>query len=124
MSLLKIANNLLGNFNYVVSITLFLIGLYAVITKPNFIKKLLGLNIMETSVFLFIVSVGTVKGGQAPIMTGVLKGAKFANPIPQALILTGIVVAVSTTALALSLAIGLYKHCGTLEENKLKQMEE
>jgi multicomponent Na+:H+ antiporter subunit C len=103
---------------------LFLIGLYTVISKSNLIKKLIGLNIMETSVFLFFISIGAVKGGRAPIMEGTASQIRYVNPLPQALILTGIVVAVSTTALALSLIIKIYEHCGTIEAEKLKEMEE
>lgn len=112
------------NFNYAVAIFLFLIGLYTVSGKSNLIKKLMGLNIMETSVFLLFISIGAVRGGKAPIVETPGPGALFVNPLPQALILTGIVVAVSTTALALSLIIKIYKHCGTIEEVKLKAMEE
>ncbi len=113
---------LIANFNYVVAVILFLIGLYAVVVKTNLIKKFMGLNIMETSVFLLIVSSGAVKNGRVPIM---VEGAKppFVNPLPQALILTGIVVAVSSTSLALSLMIRLFQHCGTLDAEELKEME-
>jgi len=114
---------LLVNFNYVVAATLFLIGLYCVMVKSNLIKKFMGLNIMETSVFLLVVSTGWVRGGKAPIMVGVSEKASFVNPLPQALILTGIVVAVSTTALALALMIKIYERCGTLDAEKLKGME-
>lgn len=121
MSLLE---KLYANFNYTVAVILFLTGLYTVITKTNLIKKLIGLNIMETSVFLFYISVGAVKDGVAPIITDQTKHYQYVNPIPQALILTGIVVAVSTTALALSLIIKIYEHCGTIETDKLKELEE
>jgi multicomponent Na+:H+ antiporter subunit C len=114
---------LVVNFNYVIAVTLFLIGLYCVMVKSNLIKKFMGLNIMETSVFLLIVSAGWVKNGKVPIMVGVSQGTRFVNPLPQALILTGIVVAVSTTALALSLMIRIYERCGTLDAEKLKGME-
>ncbi len=113
------------NFNYTVATMLFLIGLYTVISKSNLIKKLMGLNIIETSVFLLYISIGAVKGGKAPIIIdNSPKTTLFVNPLPQALILTGIVVAVSTTALALSLIIKIYEHCGTIEADKLKEMEE
>ncbi|MBU1669793.1 MAG: cation:proton antiporter subunit C [Actinobacteria bacterium] len=106
------------NLNYVVSALLFLMGLYAVTVKPNIIKKLIGLNIMETSVFLLIVSVGMVDNGVAPIVTegyrNALEAGRVVNPIPQALILTGIVVAVSTTAVALSLCLRVHEKYGTL----------
>ncbi len=112
-----------SSINYVVAVTLFCIGLYALIIKPNLIKKFMGLNIIETSVFLFIISSGYVKGGVAPIYThDTPVNALFVNPIPQALILTAIVVAVSVTALALSLIIKLYDQCGTLNANKLKEL--
>ena len=107
------------NFNYAVSAVLFLMGLYTVTVKPNLVKKLIGLNIMETSVFLFIVSLGMIPGGQAPIVEKGVRASQMVNPIPQALILTGIVVAVSTTAVALSLVIKLHEKYGTLEANEL-----
>lgn len=115
---------LYANINYTTAALLFLIGLYVVVSKSNLVKKLMGLNIMETSVFLLYISVGAVKGGKAPIVEEAASNSLFVNPIPQALILTGIVVAVSTTALALSLIIKIYEHCGTIEAEKLKEMEE
>ena len=110
------------NLDYVASVVLFCIGLYAVITKSNLIKKFMGLNIMETAVFTFIVALGVVDGGDAPIM-GAGAEPPFINPLPQALILTGIVVAVSTTALALSLIIRIWHHCGTVEADELRELE-
>lgn len=107
------------NLNYTVSVLLFLMGLYTVAVKPNLIKKLIGLNIMETSVFLFIVSVGMVEGGQAPIFAEGIKSSQMVNPIPQALILTGIVVAVSTTAVALSLCLKIHERYGTLNASEI-----
>ena len=110
-----------NNVDYVASVALFCIGLYIIIAKNNLIKKLLGLNIMETGVFSFIVALGAVDGGDAPIM-GTDAHAPFASPIPQALVLTGIVVAVSTTALALSLIIRIHRQCGTIEADELREM--
>ncbi|MDO8885885.1 cation:proton antiporter subunit C [Candidatus Oleimmundimicrobium sp.] len=124
MSVSELFYKLNVNFNYVVAVTLFIIGLYAMISNPNLIKKFMGLNIMETSVFLFIVSSGAITGGKAPIIgEGLSSGTVFVNPIPQALILTGIVVAMSTTALALSLMIKLYEQCGTLNADKIKELK-
>lgn len=111
-----------ANIDYVASVVLLLIGLYAVIAKGNLIKKFMGLNIMETAVFAFIISLGVVKDGSAPIM-GTGARPPFINPLPQALILTGIVVAVSTTALALSLIIRIYRQCGTIEADELRRLE-
>jgi len=122
--LTELFNKLFVNFNYIVAATLFVIGLYTVIAKSNLIKKFMGLNIIETSVFLFIVSSGAIVGGKAPIIgEGVSSKTAFVNPIPQALILTGIVVAMSTTAVALSLMIKLYEQCGTLNADKLKELK-
>lgn len=117
-------SRILHNLTYVVSVLLFLLGLYAVATKQNMVKKIMGLNIMETSVFLFIVSIGMVGSGDAPVMTAGVDPASMVNPIPQALILTGIVVAVSTTALALSLCIKIHDRYGTLNASEILGREE
>ena len=110
-----------NNLDYAAPMMLFLIGLYAVIAKDNLIKKFMGLNIMETAVFAFIMALGVVDGGSAPIIDHGAH-APFNNPSPQALILTGIVVALSTTALALSLIIRIYEQCGTIEGNELREL--
>lgn len=107
------------NLDYAVFVVLFCIGLYVVVAKQNLVKKLLGLNIMESAVFAFIVTSGMVDGGTAPIVGAGTEGP-FASPLPHALILTGIVVAVSVTALALSLIIEIYRQCGTIEADELK----
>ncbi len=106
------------NLDYVASVVLFLIGLYTVISKHNLIKKFMGINIMETAVFAFIIAAGMIADGDAPIV-GEGAAAPFANPLPQALILTGIVVAVSTTSLALALMVRIYRRYGTLESDEL-----
>ncbi|MBW6468165.1 MAG: cation:proton antiporter subunit C [Coriobacteriia bacterium] len=111
-----------NNVDYIASVVLFCIGLYIIIAKNNLIKKFLGLNIMETAVFSFIIALGVIDGGDAPIM-GAGAQAPFSSPVPQALVLTGIVVAVSTTALALSLIIRIYRQCGTIEADELREME-
>jgi multicomponent Na+:H+ antiporter subunit C len=103
---------------------LFCIGLYTVIVRRNIIKKLIGLNIMETSVFLFYISLGYLEGGIAPINAGGADPSRMVNPLPQALILTGIVVAVSVTALALAMVILLYRQYGTLDVDRLFRDEE
>jgi len=117
-------DRLLDNYHYAAAAILFCIGLYSVIVRPNIIKKIIGLNIMETSVFLLLVSMGWKDGGIAPIHGGGAEAAAMVNPIPQALILTGIVVAVSTTAVALSLVILLYRQYGTLDVDRLMKEEE
>ncbi len=109
---------LLDNMNYTAAIILFLVGLYTVAATPNLIKKIMGINIMETAVFLFIVSIGYLDGGAAPVVDG-SPNAGMVNPIPQALILTGIVVAVSITAVGLAICIMLYRRFGTLDAREI-----
>jgi len=111
-----------GNIDYAAFVVLFCIGVYIIIAKQNLIKKLLGLNIMETAVFAFIVTSGMVDDGTAPIV-GPATSGPFASPLPHAMVLTGIVVAVSVTALALCLIIEIYRQCGTLEADELKGAE-
>lgn len=98
-----------------------LIGFYAIIAKDNLIKKIIGLNIFQTAIFLFFISLGAVKGGTAPIVSEeiVQKGYVYVNPLPHVLILTAIVVSVATTAVALSLIIRMYEQYGTIEESEI-----
>lgn len=109
------------NFYYLTAMILFIIGFHTMLTHSNMIKKLLGMNIMETAVFLFFVAIGYVRGGRAPIIE-LGQDALYINPLPSALILTGIVVAVSTTAYALSLIIRLYRHYGTLDAVEIAEL--
>lgn len=98
---------------------LFLIGFFTLLTHSNVIKKVIGLNIMETGVFLFFVASGYIHGAQAPI---VREGVEvYANPLPMALILTGIVIAISITAFSLALIVRLYARFGTLDANKMAE---
>jgi len=113
----------LAKYNYWVFIILMLIGFYGIIAKHNLIKKIIGLNIFQTAIFLYFISLGAVKGGTAPIVSEemVQKGYPYANPLPHVLILTAIVVSVATTAVALSLIIRLYQEYGTIEEGEIIQ---
>lgn len=113
----------LAKYNYWVSILLMLIGFYAIITKENLIKKIIGLNIFQTAIFLFFISLGVVKNGTAPIVDPdiLLKGYQYVNPLPHVLILTAIVVAVATTAVALSLIIRMQEQYGTIEESEINE---
>ena len=114
---------LADNINYAAAMILFCVGFYMLITRRNVIKKIIGLNIMETSVFLFLISVGYLEGGISAIVVQGAKSSTMVNPIPQAMVLTGIVIAVSTSALALSLALKFYSHYGTLNVDELKQVK-
>jgi len=108
------------NLFYFASIALLLIGLYAMISKKNLIKKIMGLNIFSTSVLLFLIAMGYRKGGAPPIEAeGV---GFFVNPLPHALVLTGIVVALALTSFALVLIINIYKEHKTLNSEKLTKL--
>ena len=99
---------------YIGAALLFSIGLAALFLHPNLIKKIIGLNLMDTSVFLFLAAMGYVDGGKAPIVPPGAEEASYINPVPGGLVLTGIVVAVSTTALFLALTCRLYRRYHSL----------
>lgn len=109
-------------YNYYMAVIIMLIGLYAMIAKGNLIKKIIGLNIFQTAIFLFYISSSDIIGGTAPILTGD-PASVYVNPLPHVLILTAIVVAVSTTAVGLALVIRIYEAYGTIEEDELIAME-
>ena len=94
---------------YVTAVLLFSVGLAALLLHPNLIKKISGLNLMDTAVFLFLAAMGYVDGGKAPMVEPGAEAAAYINPVPGGLVLTGIVVAVSTTALFLALTHRLYQ---------------
>jgi multicomponent Na+:H+ antiporter subunit C len=111
----------LSRYNYWMAIILMLIGLYALIAKQNLVKKIIGLNIFQTAIFLFYISFAEVRGGTAPIYTAEGVGSLYVNPLPHVLILTAIVVGVSVTAVALSLIVRIYEEYGVLDEDDLMQ---
>ena len=112
---------LLSHFNYWVIVILMMAGLYVVVSRGNLIKKIVGLNIFQVSVFLLYISIGKVEGGTAPILTG--KPEVFSNPLPHVLILTAIVVGVATTALGLALVVRINEAFGTIEEDEILEIE-
>jgi len=114
-----------AKYNYWVSIVLMLIGFYAMIAKGNLIKKVIGLNIFQTAIFLFFISLADIRGGTEPIVSEEIihKGFVYVNPLPHVLILTAIVVAVATTAVALALVIRMYEEYGTIEEEEIIEKE-
>lgn len=107
---------------YFGAISLILIGLYAVLVKKNLLKMLVGLSIMETGVNLLLISVGYVSGRSAPILSEGIGPNQAVDPIPQALVLTAIVIGVATTAMALSAAIILYEKYGTLNVEEIRRL--
>ena len=116
---------ILAKYNYWTFIILMLIGFYAMIAKENLIKKVIGLSIFQTAIFLFYISLGDVIGGTAPIVSDeiISKGYIYVNPLPHVLILTAIVVAVATLAVALALIIRMYEEYGTIEEEEIVKIE-
>ena len=105
-------------WNYLIVILLMMIGLFLVISRANLVKKLVGLSIFQTSVFLFYITLGRVSGGTAPILTGA-PDTLYSNPLPHVLILTAIVVGVATTALGLALILRIKESFGTIEEDEI-----
>ena len=109
---------LLGLYNYWIVVLLMMIGFYIVIAHGNLIKKLVGLTIFQTSVFIFYISMGNVDSGSAPILAeGV---ARYSNPLPHVLILTAIVVGIATTALGLALIVRIKESYGSIEEDEIQ----
>ncbi|MCH8197467.1 MAG: cation:proton antiporter subunit C, partial [Proteobacteria bacterium] len=105
-----------GLYNYWVVILLMMVGLYIVVSRGNLVKKIVGLVIFQSSVFLLYISMGKIIGGTAPILTG--RPEIFSNPLPHVLILTAIVVGISTTALGLALVVRIGDAYGTIEEDE------
>lgn len=109
-------------YNYWIVVFLMMAGFYIVITANNLVKKVVGLNIFQTSVFIFYISMGKVEGGTAPIL---VEGVEvYSNPLPHVLILTAIVVGVATTSVGLSLIVRIKKAYGTVEENEFEDKDD
>ena len=113
---------ILAHYNYWIVIVLMMTGFYTVVSRGNLIKKIVGLNIFQTSVFLLYISVGKVDGGTAPILDE--RWQVYSNPLPHVLILTAIVVGVATTALGLALIVRIREAYGTIEEDELDLQDE
>lgn len=112
--------NLWANIDEVAAVILFGIGFTTLLLHKNMIKKIIGLNIMDTAVYLFLAAMGYVDNRIAPIVeNGVTDVDVYINPIPSGLVLTGIVVSVSVTALMLSLSIRLYRKYGSLDLDEI-----
>lgn len=112
---------ILAHYNYSASIILMAVGFYIVISRGNLIKKIVGLNLFQVSVFMLYISMGKVSGGTAPILTG--KPELFSNPLPHVLILTAIVVGVATTAIGLALIVRIKDAYGVIEEDEILVMD-
>ena len=112
---------LLGLYNYWVVVVLMMVGFYIVIAHGNLIKKIVGLSIFQTSVFIFYISMAKVDGGTAPILADGIE--LYSNPLPHVLILTAIVVGIATTALALALAVRIKEAYGSIEEEEIQKKD-
>ena len=127
-SMSEIIQTVIGKYNYWIYITLMMIGFYAIIAKNNLVKKIIGVNIFQTAIILFYVSMGAKRGATIPILQHghgeggaslAVKAVDYINPLPHVLMLTAIVVSVATLGVALSLTILIYKRYKTLEEDEI-----
>ena len=112
-----------GLFNYWIVIVLMMLGLYTVVSRGNLVKKIVGLNIFQTSVFILYISMGKVVGGTAPILTGNPQEV-YSNPLPHVLILTAIVVGIATSALGLALVVRIKNAYDTVEEDEIQAADD
>ena len=111
-----------GLIPYWIIIALMMMGLYIVIAHGNLIKKIVGLNVFQVSVFLLYITMAKVEGGTAPILAEGIK--LYSNPLPHVLILTAIVVGVATTALGLALVVRIHNAYGTIEDEEIGKLED
>lgn len=114
---------ILGLYHYWVFAVLLMIGFYAVVAKRNLIKKLIGLSIFQTAVFLLYITMGKVDGGTAPIFQAGVSNQVFSNPLPQVLILTAIVVGISTMALGLGIVVRINEEYDSIEEDEIEERD-
>lgn len=115
-----LGGNLLSNYSETIAVILFGIGFSNLLLQRNLIKKIIGLNIMDTAIYLFLAVKGYIVGRAAPIVVdGVQDVEAYINPVPSGLVLTGIVVSVSVTAIMLSLTIRLYRRYHTLDLDEI-----
>ena len=112
----------LALYNYWVVIFLMMTGFYVVIASGNLVKKIIGINLFQASVFILYISMGKVSGGAAPILRETIQ--TYSNPLPHVLILTAIVVGVATTALGLALVVRIKEAYGTVEEDGSQHVDE
>ena len=120
-------NFIYGHLPYWLFIILMLSGLFIVVSRGNLIKKIVGLNIFQTSVFMFYISIGKMKGGTAPILldeSANNSAVIYSNPLPHVLILTAIVVGIATTALGLALIIKIREEYDSVEEDDIQKMDQ
>ena len=115
-------SRILQNYPYVFALALFAIGIYTILTHSNLFKKVIGINIMEGSTYILFIAAGNIRGGVAPILDMGDPELVYVHPLPQALMLTGIVVSVSVTALSLALIMKLYRFYGTVDAKEIMKI--
>jgi multicomponent Na+:H+ antiporter subunit C len=115
--MLDLAGGFLAHYNQYITIFLMVSGLYIVIARGNMVKKLVGLSLFQTSVYLLYISAGKVSGGTAPIVDP--RFTVYSHPLPHVLILTAIVVGIATLALGLALVVRINEAYGTIEEDEI-----
>ncbi len=113
--------NAVGFLHYWFVVVLMMIGFYILIAQGNLVKKIIGLNIFQTSVFILYISMGKIEGATAPILNS--NWSVYSNPLPHVLILTAIVVGVATSALGLSLVVRIHEAYGSVEEDQINEMD-
>lgn len=111
-----------GHFSYWITIFLMVAGLYVLIARSNLLKKLIGLAILQTSVYLLYIAPAKLIGGTAPIVAEGFE--RYSNPLPHVLILTAIVVGVATLALGLALVVRIREAYGSIEEDEILKQED
>lgn len=114
---------LVSRYTYVLFAVLLVVGLYMVVVSSNLVKKVIGLNLFQTAIFLFFVTTAFVEDGSAPVIPQeATAGEPFASPLPHVIVLTAIVVGVALTALALALIVRIYDGYGTLDVETLRRV--
>jgi multicomponent Na+:H+ antiporter subunit C len=115
-------NALAGHYSYIVTVFLMVAGLYILVARTNLLKKLIGLALLQTSVYLLYIAPGKLIGATAPIIAEGFD--RYSNPLPHVLILTAIVVGVATLALGLALVVRIREAYGSIEEDEILEREE
>lgn len=115
--------NLINNYEEAAAIILFGIGFTTLLLHRNMIKKIIGFSMLDSAIYLFLAAKGYIEGRTAPIVeNGITSVERYINPVPSGLVLTGIVVSVSITALMLALTVKLYRRYGTLDIDEITML--
>ncbi len=112
-------NNIIYNYPYVVAIILILVGIYILVMERNLIRKIVGLNIMQSGIILFYVIIGKIKDGVPPVYSPTKGMEVYSNPTPHVLMLTAIVVGIATSSLAYSFIYIIYKRYNSIDEYEI-----